>query len=168
MARAPRPSQPSAMDDPLLSAVVSKLPPAGQPWDHAGRESWFEMMRKAVDVAYGPLSPSGTRVGGYPPGSVVTADLMSHSTTPSPKLLYVVAPDGSALAGDRPIDPADIPSGTVLHDYRPQPVDPDYSPIMWKTHGAKPMPLPPGVLLRPATEPWAPKGLSNGSAEATG
>lgn len=157
---------PPAMKDPLLSAVVGKLPAAGTEWSHAEREAWFELMRNVVDVAYGPLSPTGQKLGGVPAGAVVTSDLMSHS--PPAALRYVVAPDGTALAGDRPIDPADIPSGTVLHDYRTQPVDEEYSPIMWKTHGAKKQALPAGVLLRAASEPFPQKGVSNGSAEATG
>ncbi len=73
--------------------------------------------------------------------------------TPPPKLqtgaAYYVTPDGMAMCDGRPIDPSDIPPNTVLSDYRPQPIDDEYNPVMWLTHGAKKgWVLPAGVILR--------------------
>lgn len=43
-----------AHDDPLMAAVIAKLPPVGRPFPNAAREAWFTLMRNAIDVAYGP------------------------------------------------------------------------------------------------------------------
>lgn len=39
-------------DDPLLQAVIEKLPLHG-PWYQADRESWLKLLGMALDVAYG-------------------------------------------------------------------------------------------------------------------
>ena len=43
----------SGAQDPLLSALVDKLPPAGSQWSAIDRAAWLEMMGKAFDVVYG-------------------------------------------------------------------------------------------------------------------
>jgi len=43
----------SGANDPLLSAVVDKLPPAGAAWPAGDRQAWLTMMSNAFDVVYG-------------------------------------------------------------------------------------------------------------------
>ncbi len=144
------------MKDALLCAVVAKLPEPGTPFPAAAREAWFDMMRKAVEVAYGPCEgrprlPAADAVAGTPGASSAAA------------AGFVIAPDGAAAdRHGRPVDPGDIPPGAVIDDYRPQPVDPEYNPIMWKSAGAAKLPLPPGVVLQPARTPWRGGGMVNG------
>lgn len=43
----------SGAEDPLLSALVDKLPTAGTSWPAADRQAWLTMMNNAFDVVYG-------------------------------------------------------------------------------------------------------------------
>jgi hypothetical protein len=142
------------MRDALLSAVVAKLPPPGAPWPVDAREAWFVMMRNAVDVAYGPEALPPTREPGAR-GEVATSRQPQASlpvSAPVPAAHFHIDPDGNARRDNAVIDPEEIPPGAILHDYRRQPVNEDTDPVMWKTHGSKPMALPPAVVIRAATE----------------
>ena len=46
----------SGAQDPLLSALVDKLPAAGSSWPAADRQAWLTMMNNAFDVVYGGAS----------------------------------------------------------------------------------------------------------------
>lgn len=46
----------SGAQDPLLSALVDKLPPAGTSWAAVDRQAWLTMMNNAFDVVYGGAS----------------------------------------------------------------------------------------------------------------
>lgn len=39
--------------DPLLDALVKKLPQSGKPWPSAERKTWLKMVEMAFDLAYG-------------------------------------------------------------------------------------------------------------------
>jgi hypothetical protein len=43
----------SGAQDPLISALVDKLPTAGTSWAGADRQAWLTMMSNAFDVVYG-------------------------------------------------------------------------------------------------------------------
>ena len=43
----------SGAHDPLLSALVDKLPVPGTAWAASDRQAWLEMMARAFDVVYG-------------------------------------------------------------------------------------------------------------------
>jgi hypothetical protein len=43
----------SGAQDPLISALVDKLPSAGTSWSGADRQAWLTMMANAFDVVYG-------------------------------------------------------------------------------------------------------------------
>lgn len=170
--------------DPLLAALIGKLPAGGSEWTAAAREAWLRMMGVAFDVVYGP-SERPTLTGTIPlldperltaieerqrryggPAAQIEEDreAMEQGKIPVPFKdgHYHIAPDGYAMRDASPIDPADIPPGTIFHDYRSQPLT-ELDAIMWKTFGAKEMPLPAGVVIRPATEPY--KGVQyNGKA----
>jgi hypothetical protein len=149
-----------------IAALIWELPEPGAEWPHQAREAWFEYARKTVEVVYGPVILNAAR-------GKISPSISSPSDTPERAsggvTRYQIEPDGTASVrvgtNNRPVDPENIPPDTVLHDYRPQPVDSEYNPIMWKTHGAQKLPLPPGAIVRAATEPWTTPGAANGSAE---
>jgi hypothetical protein len=168
MPRTPTPLPP-AMKNRGIAALIWELPEPGTDWPHEAREAWFEYARKTVEVVYGPLK-LGVRL--RPGLTPETQEILATGERPkaaAPR--YVIEPDGAASCNGRPIDPVNIPPDTVVHDYRPQPVDNEYNPIMWKSHGAQKLPLPPGVIVRAATEPWTTPSAasfdngSRGSAE---
>jgi len=145
------------MKDPLVAATVGKLPAAGTPWPQDERDNWFDLMRKCVAVTYGPPPRPGAAAGEAP----------HFGEAPITSTKYYIQPDGTAVADGRPIDPHQIPPGTVVLDYRPLPIDEEYNPIMWLTHGAKAIKLPNRVIVRPAKEPMPTAATVNGSAEAS-
>lgn len=156
---------PPAMKDPLLSALVGKLPEPGKPFSAAERDAWFDMMRKAVDVAYGPVeAPSGSYENRRSLNGTGMSDpaheRIGEIKKPVPVASrFLIAPDGAATnEAGVPVDPSEIPSGSVIDDYRPQPIDPEYNPIMWKTLGSVKLQIPPGVRLREASGPWPGRG----------
>lgn len=79
--------------DPLLEALIDKLPEPGKPWPQADRDVWFTLMRNSFDLVYG-------RDGQAAPKPLVT-DL--------PKL-PLVGDDSppSALPGEWHIDAAGV------------------------------------------------------------
>lgn len=44
--------------DPLVDALLKKLPKAGGSWPEAERQTWMKMMAMAFDLAYGVSAPS--------------------------------------------------------------------------------------------------------------
>lgn len=50
----------SLTGDPLVDALVQKLPKAGAQWPDAERKTWLKMVEMAFDLAYGVTSPSVT------------------------------------------------------------------------------------------------------------
>lgn len=158
---------------PLISALISELPAAGSKWDSASRLKWLRAIEGMFDYAYGANEPAPF-ISGFTFHPDAVADIKnatppsngngakpSHTRTAIDQMesflkstdRYVIDPDGYIMHGSSAIDPHEIPPGSVIHDYRRNPDD-DYNPIMWKSHGSKKLPLPPGVQLRTATEPW--------------
>jgi hypothetical protein len=41
-------------DDPLIAALIQKLPPAGTDWSTDERVAWLQLMIMGFQVAYGP------------------------------------------------------------------------------------------------------------------
>ena len=168
MPRTPTPLPP-AMKNRGIAALIWELPDPDGPdeWPHEARESWFEYARKTVEVVYGPVRPGQARGAILKQAADASALQPAGSTVAAAR--YQIEPDGTASVrvgtNNRPVDPENIPPDTVVHDYRPQPVDNEYNPIMWKTHGAQKLPLPPGAIVRAATEPWTTPGAVTGSAE---
>src|SRR5712672_148519 len=164
---------PPAMKNRGIAALIWELPEPGTEWPHEARESWFEYARKTVEVVYGTVRPGQARGAIIKQAADASALQPAGSTVAAAR--YQIEPDGTASVrvgtNNRPIDPENIPPDTVVHDYRAQPVDDEYNPIMWKTHGAKPslphgkLLLAPGAIVRAATEPWTTPGAVTGSAE---
>ena len=137
----PAPAREHIEMDPLLAATINKFPAAG-PWPASEREAFFTLLRNVCDVVYGPVEREHS--------TGETKALMLAAPPPA-TAHYHIAPDGFAMADHEAIDPHNIPPGTVVHDYRAQPVNEELDPVMWKTHGAKAgWKLPQGVVIRAA------------------
>jgi hypothetical protein len=104
--------------DPLLEALIGKLPEAGQPWPQADRDVWFTLMRSAFDLVYG-------RDGQPAPKPTVT-DLprlpLVGDTVEEPVVqTWHIDAGGFARAPTGEEAPLEgTPRGTVFLDLRPQ------------------------------------------------
>lgn len=78
-------------DDPLLNAVIWKLPDIGQPFTAAARRKWLELVAMAFDVAYGP-EDLDVAFGG-PTGGAMTAQPSAPAAPekPAPRPPHVAA-----------------------------------------------------------------------------
>jgi len=132
----------AAMKDDLIAAVIRKLPDTNKEFSGAARESWLAMMRNTFAMTYGAVAESEA------PAPFVVSPVAAAA----PPVRYTIAQDGFAYGDGKPIDASDIVPGSVVHDYRGQPVDPEMDPILWRSHGALPARLPRGVRLVPADD----------------
>lgn len=55
--------RPSGQHDPLIGAVVDKLPPSNTDWPAAARAAWLQMMENALAVVYGGPDGGGMTAG---------------------------------------------------------------------------------------------------------
>lgn len=120
--------------DPLLDAVIAKLPARDAGFPASERAAWLTLLRNALDVAYGvagaeptsnpvlTASPSREPVGTY---RIIPA------AKPNP---YVVDADGFARGPDgHEILPGEIPRGEILWDLRPEGAGRGYlSTVIWR------------------------------------
>lgn len=142
----------TALTDPLLAAVISKLPTPGNgtTWSKADRINWLRMFVMAANVSYGDAAGiSVTDVEERPPlrFAPVLVDHATGESRPAPGPLptraeagqarYVIDADGFALRDMMPIDPEDIPPGTPIYDERTGPEHGDLSSVYWKTGGVR-------------------------------
>jgi hypothetical protein len=157
MPRTPRTALAEAMKDPLIAALVGKMPMPTSIWPKQKRTEWLELLSRAFNQIYEDA----------PPVDVVNGVAVAGAPAAAPAKYYIL-PDGTAMADNRMIDANQIPQGTVVLDYRAPSAagrwDDDINPIMWLTHGAKLVRPPPGVKLKPADGPLP--ALNNGSGEA--
>lgn len=126
-----------ATQDPLVAAVIARLPAQGQPFTRESRVSWLKMMALTFENVYGPVPTIAVDhavpmqlehvSGGQPDGhQVVSLDAMREVAAPAPgegfkKLQrYTVFIDQDGLAkhvnGER-IMPSQV-GGEVLYDLR--------------------------------------------------
>ncbi len=139
----------------ILSATIATLPDK-PPFPSEKREAFFNMMRCAFDVAYGPVDDnSGPRIpmldSQHPAWKAwKAADAKFDAPlTPNPEPpLYSIDHDGYVMSGTRQMKFVDIPAGAVIHDLRA--VDNgNCSTIIWQDCGTRlDGSLPPGVTLR--------------------
>ena len=82
--------------DPLLSALVDKLPVPGTAWAASDRQAWIEMMARAFDVVYG--------VAGALPRAASPAPRRSpkkKAARPRPRAPRPLGPTGPAFFIDK-------------------------------------------------------------------
>ncbi len=147
---------PTALDDPLLAALVGKLPAAGAPFDRAQRVNWLRMMVMAFSAAYGvedgivvsvlederrkPLADSLQIVSVEEGRALRSPDAASPpggiTAVPAKPPRYCIDSQGFALRDNMPVDPQDIPPDAVIHDERSPAEQGDIGTVYWKTGGA--------------------------------
>jgi hypothetical protein len=151
-----------AMHDPLLAALITKLPADAGRWPRPARIAWLQMMAMAFNVVYGPsgdilIAPdaahgdgrgaSGDDDANAPlPGA---ADRLFAPPQPGAAQRFHVDRDGFAMAGGRPVAMEELPAGAILWDERVGIESGDASAILWRGIGTTHRSLPPGVTLRP-------------------
>jgi hypothetical protein len=103
-------------DDPLLNAVIWKLPNIGQPFSISARQKWLEMIAMAFDVAYGAAD-------GIPPSPPSAVQQSAPAPKPAPHTLagsdIYVDEDGYARSDFRKDEqgrPHPTPKRRVLAD----------------------------------------------------
>jgi hypothetical protein len=151
-----------AKHDPLLAALIAKLPADAGRWPRTERVAWLQMLAMAFDVVYGPCD--GIRVapdaehghgrdvnddGGASAPLPGSAEQPSARPAPAAAQRFYVDRDGFAMGDGRPITMADLPAGAVLWDERVGIESGDVSAILWRDVGTSRERLPPGVTLRP-------------------
>jgi hypothetical protein len=157
----------SAKHDPLMAALIAKLPVQAGQWRRAERIAWLRMMAMAFDVVYGSsggvrIAPDGGEAGvgdeAYEVASIVReAQGEAEPPETAPQRFYV-DPDGFAMgafrngAGGRPIAMDDLPAGATLWDERTGIECGDVAAILWRDIGTTRRSLPLGVTLKPAFE----------------
>jgi len=118
--------------DPLIDALIKKIPPAGTEWPVEKQMAWLNLMAMSFGAVYG--GDVASRLDGEGPRTVPAAQPASNvSTLPSrkPKLnphKFYVDEEGYARRnnGDR-VMPRDV--GDTLYDHRG--VDGDMKTITW-------------------------------------
>lgn len=136
----------NAIDDPLLAAIIGKLPAPGATWSKADRINWLRMFVMAANVAYGdapgvtvsdieeraPLRFAPVLVeAGHDrpaPGAAPAAE-------PAGPGRFVIDADGFALRDNLPIDPEDVPPGAIIWDERRGAEQGDLASVYWKRGG---------------------------------
>ena len=97
-------SKVSSRRDPLLSAVLARLPARGAGFPAAEREAWLTLLRHALDVAYGAASPQRSAAA----APVNAGAYKSHVDAEG----FARGPDGKQIMA------AEIPQGEPLWDLR--------------------------------------------------
>lgn len=149
----------SALDDPLLAALVGKLPAPGTTWSLAERMNWLRLVVMAMNSTYGMCEPiiitdveAPRRPISFRPVAVETGESEPARPAAAPVApRYFVDFQGFAMRDTVAIDPEDIPAGVVLADERQPPEQGDISSVYWKTGGARDAAkLPKTIQLRAA------------------
>lgn len=122
----------SGASDPLLAALIGKLPETAKPWARADRVAWLKMMAQAFDVVYGlegtievpkmvpdigtfSLEPGAINLIDRKTGKIVQPTRQAHAGHD-----FYIAKDGTACRADgSPVAMSDIPADEMIFDYRP-------------------------------------------------
>jgi hypothetical protein len=119
--------------DPLLGALIDKLPPSGAAWPVDKRAAWLELVWKTFDLVYeGAPEPAelpafiasraaAPAIAPAPVASVAPAPPLPpgakvHAAPPQ----FYIAPDGRALRdpGGVPVAATEVPNGETIWDKR--------------------------------------------------
>lgn len=138
-----------ALQDPLLAAIIGKLPPTGSTWSKADRINWLRMFVMAANVAYGDAPGiSVADVEERPPLRFAPPVLVETIPSGLPQVAptaptreqagparFTIDVDGFALRDGLPIDPEDVPAGAIIWDERRGAEIGDLSSVYWKRGG---------------------------------
>lgn len=145
-------------EDPLMAAVVWKLPKTGTEFSAEQRVAWLKLMAMAFDVAYGALEQSAPELLAHAIGAqrdppvLVPRELVSAAPTaaPPPKHAgydFYVTLDGTVCdAKGNPVLVGDVPADETIFDYRPVTGDfRDVAGLTWADGSQGTQGLAPGV-----------------------
>jgi hypothetical protein len=150
-----------AKHDPLLAALIAKLPADADQWPRGDRIAWLQMMAMAFNVVYGPcggihVAPEAACDGrdvaeddGATAALHGTADRHAAPAQPAVAQRFYVDRDGFAMGDGRPLAMEDLPAGAILWDERVGIESGDVNAILWRDIGTSRERLPSGVTLRP-------------------
>jgi hypothetical protein len=146
-----------AKRDPLLAALIAKLPTEMTQWPRADRIAWLQMMAMGFNVVYGACSgigvaPEETRGddrGADAPHDVPAEGQAAPQAAPNTAQRFYVDRDGFAMGDGRPIAIEDLPASAILWDERIGIECGDAAAILWRNTGTSRRSLPPGITLRP-------------------
>lgn len=123
--------------DPVIAALIAKLPPEGADFDRARRVNWLRQIAMAFDGAYGvqleifidvdaPLVVSGkdlvtdlpNPLRPHAPGTAPTTSL--RLAAEPDEIRYFIDPEGFARMepGNKRVRPVDVPNGAEIEDER--------------------------------------------------
>lgn len=148
--------------DPLLGALIAKLPATGTPWPVDHQAAWLRMLAMSFGVVYGGdlaeiidlpafLKPRETLVGGPAGGAMADGGTVLAPTAKPAPVTGVGEPDryyidktGRARMdpGGKPITVNQIPRDEALWDERPLGLR-DLDTIIWADGSWPPGSLPP-------------------------
>ena len=134
------PSKPRTRRDPLLEAVIAKLPARDAGFPATEREAWLKLLVNALDVAYGPGAAAvpAVPVPAPRPAQVIMAEA---------RYPFYVDPDGFARGPDGcEIVAQEIRAGETLWDLRPE-GNRELATIIW-ADGTWPAPEMQGVKIK--------------------
>lgn len=119
--------------DPVIAALIAKLPAEGGRFDRAMRINWLRMIAMAFDGAFGVEPPFSIDTAAlvravYPSGGSMSETPSSPAAPPAPitapaepdEIRYYVDANGFARVepGNQRIKPFDVPVGSTLEDER--------------------------------------------------
>lgn len=133
---------PAVRRDPVIAALIAKIPPEGQPFDRARRVNWLRQFAMALDGAFGVQPQIFIDVD--PPvlfsgGPIDLPSVLKPSSAPAPiaapaeddEIRYFIDASGMARVspGNKRIRPVDVPNGATIEDERGD--DTDLDTIKW-------------------------------------
>lgn len=136
--------------DPLLAAMIGKLPDPGKPFPGEQRANWLKMMAMAFDVAYGHAEdmpaflPSREGRATTDPAPATASEPPKPLRMPHAGHTFYIDAGGNALRGEgEPVFATDVPPDELIFDYRPVAGDfRDLESITWAdgSHGTAGLP----------------------------
>jgi hypothetical protein len=146
-----------AKHDPLLAALIAKLPAEMAQWPRADRIAWLQMMAMGFNVVYGAcggirIAPEEVRSddrSADAPHDMPAERPATAQAAPNVAQRFYVDRDGFAMGDGRPIAMEDLPAGVILWDERVGIESGDAAAILWRDIGTSRRSLPQGVTLRP-------------------
>lgn len=128
-------SAPVHETDPLVAALIAKLPAMGAPFPAEARAAWLKMCAMAFDVAYGAAEDIPAFLGAAKPAAAAAKAKPAAPPPPDEdeEPRFYIARDGRALRdpGAKPVGLNDVPTGETIWDERPAGLR-DLDSIVWK------------------------------------
>jgi hypothetical protein len=137
-------SKPVPKIDPLLAALIDKLPPPKSEFSAAARTKWLAMAAMAFDVAYGAVEDAvelPSFLAAEQPNGTAKAAPAKVAAPINGGFEFYVDKDGYARRepGGLRVEPTEVPSDEMIYDARTGPAR-NRETIIWAddTTGAQP------------------------------